>query len=133
MHQQKLPPPKRTKESTDLQHTTCSIFTGRYLDNMSDVLLIRHLLRSVRSVSVLHSANNSSKHFQTHGLCSAGVNISAVLGGGVSWCLSYALLHDRAELLLDFRRENAKYISKFCPLPAEDMVPANPCGKIQSG
>lgn len=30
---------------TYLQQTTCSIFTGRYLDRISDVLLIKHLLR----------------------------------------------------------------------------------------
>lgn len=31
-------------QSTYLQHTICSIFIGRYLDKISDVLLIKHLL-----------------------------------------------------------------------------------------
>lgn len=31
-------------QSTYLQHTICSIFIGRYLDKISEVLLIKHLL-----------------------------------------------------------------------------------------
>lgn len=34
---------QRNELQTHLQQTTCSIFTGRYLDRISDVLLIRHL------------------------------------------------------------------------------------------
>lgn len=34
---------------TYLQQTTCSIFTGRYLDRISEVLLIKHLWRRSRT------------------------------------------------------------------------------------
>lgn len=40
-----------SSESTYLQQTTCSIFTGRYFDKMSDVLLIKHL-QDIVSVTI---------------------------------------------------------------------------------
>lgn len=62
---------KKTSGPTYLQHTTCSIFTGRYLDKISDVLLIKHLWwqsrDSVRGTSSSFTAWNPNDKWKCPG------------------------------------------------------------------
>lgn len=50
---------------TYLQQTTCSIFTGRYLDRISDVLLIKHLRKqNMTQKKTFHLSHGFTADFQ---------------------------------------------------------------------